>query len=205
MVQADRITHTATRRRSGIAERAVRRRHQGRADKRVGASDPVCGMAVDPARPRITLGHGRTDFFCGAGCRTGSTPTRSVLRAREPRPTPAPAGAIYTCPMHPEVRQDGPGACPICGMALEPAGLAATSAQPRTGRHDPALLDRAGVRRCRCSCSPWAAHSADARCAGAGELGAAALGDAGGALGRLAVPGARLGLASSAATSTCSP
>src|SRR5262249_12265476 len=64
---------------------------------------------------------GRTYHFCCAGCRAKFEADPAKYLAPAPRPaTPAPADAIYTCPMHPEVRQVGPGSCPICGMALEP-------------------------------------------------------------------------------------
>jgi P-type Cu+ transporter len=86
------------------------------------AKDPVCGMAVDPAKSEFRFEHdGRTFVFCGAGCRAkfAAEPAR-YLRPAPAAPRPVPAGTIFTCPMHPEVRQVGPGACPICGMALEP-------------------------------------------------------------------------------------
>jgi len=82
--------------------------------------DPVCGMTVDPARTAHHAEHeGHEYHFCGAGCRTRfiADPAR-YLTPQEP--VEAPEGTIWTCPMHPEVRQDHPGACPICGMALEP-------------------------------------------------------------------------------------
>jgi Cu+-exporting ATPase len=84
--------------------------------------DPVCGMAVDP---EITAHHGdhagHAFHFCSAGCRTKflADPDRYLSPALA-EPQPAPEGIIFTCPMHPEIRQVGPGACPICGMALEP-------------------------------------------------------------------------------------
>jgi Cu+-exporting ATPase len=86
--------------------------------------DPVCGMSVDPhtAKHRAEDG-GRPYYFCSAGCRTKflADPERYL----EPAvalidAAPVPEGGIYTCPMHPAVRQPGPGSCPICGMALEP-------------------------------------------------------------------------------------
>jgi Cu+-exporting ATPase len=84
--------------------------------------DPVCGMTVDPAATAHHATHaGEAHHFCSAGCRTKflADPERYLNpTAREPEAVPA--GAIYTCPMHPEVRQVGPGACPKCGMALEP-------------------------------------------------------------------------------------
>jgi Cu+-exporting ATPase len=83
--------------------------------------DPVCGMSVDPSASKHRFDHGGETFhFCSAGCRTkfAADPAR-YLDKRETPPS-APPGSIYTCPMHPEVRQIGPGSCPICGMALEP-------------------------------------------------------------------------------------
>ena len=99
--------------------------------------DPVCGMSVDPAKTAHHAEHnGQAFHFCGAGCRTKfvADPERYLAKDKRP-PPPAPKGAIYTCPMHPEVRQTGPGSCPICGMALEPE-LVTADAGP-----DPELVD----------------------------------------------------------------
>ncbi len=84
--------------------------------------DPVCGMKVDPAKSPHRFEYHHTDYhFCGAGCRTKfAADPEKYLNNVAAAPSPAPAGTIYTCPMHPEVRQIGPGSCPICGMALEP-------------------------------------------------------------------------------------
>ena len=86
-------------------------------------TDPVCGMKVDPETARHSFEHdGKTHYFCSAGCRAkfaGDPEHYLAGRHREPM-ADAPEGAIYTCPMHPQVRQIGPGSCPICGMALEP-------------------------------------------------------------------------------------
>src|SRR3984957_277472 len=84
------------------------------------AKDPVCGMSVDPATAKHRAEHhGQDYFFCSARCREKflADPASYLPDARPV--TPAPAGAIYVCPMHPEVRQDHPGPCPICGMAPE--------------------------------------------------------------------------------------
>ena len=98
--------------------------------------DPVCGMTVTPQSPHTLQHEGKPVYFCSAGCKgkfaanpakylvtaSGSGGPASVP-AESPVPAmfePVAAGAIYTCPMHPEVRQDKPGACPKCGMALEP-------------------------------------------------------------------------------------
>jgi Cu+-exporting ATPase len=91
--------------------------------------DPVCGMTVDPHTAKHRADHrGHTFYFCSAGCRTKfiSDPQK-YLGVREPESVRE--GAIYTCPMHPEIRQLGPGACPICGMALEPE-IAGTETGP---------------------------------------------------------------------------
>jgi Cu+-exporting ATPase len=82
--------------------------------------DPVCGMTVDPTTSRHRHDHaGHTYHFCGNGCRAkfAADPDKYL----RPAPVTEPAkGAIYTCPMHPQIRQQGAGSCPICGMALEP-------------------------------------------------------------------------------------
>ncbi|WP_394760762.1 heavy metal translocating P-type ATPase [Phenylobacterium sp.] len=92
--------------------------------------DPVCGMTVDPVQTPHHAEHaGRPYHFCSAGCRTKflADPDR-YLAPKTPAPDPTvPPGAIYTCPMHPEIRQVGPGSCPICGMALEPETVTADS------------------------------------------------------------------------------
>jgi Cu+-exporting ATPase len=91
------------------------------------ARDPVCGMDVDPHASKYRAEHGgRTYHFCSAGCRTkfAADPMRYLAPAEESA-RPLPEGTIYTCPMHPEIRQIGPGSCPICGMALEPELVAA--------------------------------------------------------------------------------
>jgi len=99
------------------------------------ARDPVCGMTVDRQRTahRHSVGTD-TYYFCSAGCRTKFAGDPEKYLNPVP-PAPPPAGVIYTCPMHPEVRQAGPGSCPICGMALEPL-LPTADAGP-----DPELTD----------------------------------------------------------------
>jgi Cu+-exporting ATPase len=85
------------------------------------ATDPVCGMSVEiDAKTPAAERDGRRFHFCSQRCHGKFTADPHAYPAdREPAP-PAPEGTVYTCPMHPEVRQIGPGACPICGMALEP-------------------------------------------------------------------------------------
>jgi YHS domain-containing protein len=82
------------------------------------AIDPVCGMKVDPGRGGPSCTHaGRTYHFCAPGClqRFRAEPGRFLAE-----PTATTESGVHTCPMHPEVRHDGPGTCPKCGMALEP-------------------------------------------------------------------------------------
>lgn len=86
------------------------------------AIDPVCGMAVDPATAEHRFKHdGVTSYFCSAHChdKFAADPGKYGEKVASTPPT-APEGVIYTCPMHPEIRQSSPGNCPICGMALEP-------------------------------------------------------------------------------------
>ena len=97
--------------------------------------DPVCGMNVSEASPHKASHAGATFYFCSAGCRTKfqSNPQQYLNEqtvvgshaahgdaSERAAAAEVPAGAIYTCPMHPEMRQVGPGTCPKCGMALEP-------------------------------------------------------------------------------------
>jgi P-type Cu+ transporter len=93
--------------------------------------DPVCGMAVDPVSAKHKAEHGGSTYhFCSAGCRDKfvAEPARFLAASTgTPPPTPAPSGAIYTCPMHPQIRQAGPGNCPICGMTLVPETVTADS------------------------------------------------------------------------------
>ena len=95
--------------------------------------DPVCGMMVDPHATQHKAEHaGRPYYFCSAGCRAKflAEPDRYLdPAAAAAKAEPVPEGTIYTCPMHPEIRQVGPGSCPICGMGLEPV-LVSLEAEP---------------------------------------------------------------------------
>src|SRR5690606_16192669 len=111
------------------------------------AIDPICGMKVVRATAKHTAIHGgATQYFCSARCRErfladpdsfGRHGDAGCHAHRKQATTSAPASAdiIHTCPMHPEVRQKGPGFCPICGMALEPEEVAA-DAGPNPERID---------------------------------------------------------------------
>ncbi|MDZ4857616.1 MAG: heavy metal translocating P-type ATPase [Candidatus Hydrogenedentes bacterium] len=92
--------------------------------------DPVCGMTVDPATAKHSHAHnGTTYYFCSESCKKkfAASPDeylRTVTKKAMPQPT-ANDTRVYICPMHPEVRQTGPGTCPKCGMALEPEEITA--------------------------------------------------------------------------------
>jgi Cu+-exporting ATPase len=86
------------------------------------ARDPVCGMQVPEDSPLATTYRGQRYVFCNERCRQRflAEPARFLETTERSEPPPAGPDVIYVCPMHPEVRQVGPGACPKCGMALEP-------------------------------------------------------------------------------------
>ena len=101
------------------------------------AIDPVCGMTVDPetAAGSSRVG-GRTFYFCSKSCKQKFNENPGAYGVAVPQTAPPPkaappssSGAIYTCPMDPEVRQKGPGACPKCGMALEPESITAPASK----------------------------------------------------------------------------
>ena len=110
--------------------------HDPHADGNAKVRDPVCGMSVDSATSRHRFDYrGETFHFCSAGCRTKfAADPKKYLDASGPKAA-VPEGTIYTCPMHPQIRQVGPGNCPICGMALEPE-VASLDAPP-----NPELVD----------------------------------------------------------------
>jgi len=93
------------------------------------ATDPVCGMTVDPATAAHRHTHeGEVYHFCSAHCLTKFTDAPETNRdGKHSLPPAAAAGTEYTCPMHLEIIQDGPGDCPICGMALEPIDISLDS------------------------------------------------------------------------------
>jgi P-type Cu+ transporter len=118
------------------------------------AIDPVCGMTVDPQKTPYSYEYeGKTYFFCSSSCRHKfeSDPKKYLNPAAPPPPCEACQKAAaqkveYTCPMHPEVRQLGPGVCPKCGMALEPAGLspAQTKVEYTCPMHPEVVQDKPG-------------------------------------------------------------
>ncbi len=96
--------------------------HEYAGEMPVTATDPVCGMEVKVATSKHRFDFGGYAFhFCSARCREKfATDPDHYLEPAEVDSPPMLEGATYTCPMHPEIRQSGPGSCPICGMALEP-------------------------------------------------------------------------------------
>ena len=103
------------------------------------ATDPVCGMTVDTSAGKPRHDHdGETYHFCGQGCcdRFAADPQHYLSGAHLEAAANAPAGTMFTCPMDPEIIQEGPGSCPVCGMALEPMGIPPADAGP-----NPELVD----------------------------------------------------------------
>jgi P-type Cu+ transporter len=101
------------------------------------AVDPVCGMSVEIKTAKHTAAHmGKAYYFCSAGCKTKfqSKPVK-YLDSAALETEAVIAGAVYTCPMHPQIQQTRPGTCPICGMALEPMAVTAEGA-PNHELHD---------------------------------------------------------------------
>ncbi|QOJ22418.1 MAG: heavy metal translocating P-type ATPase [Gammaproteobacteria bacterium] len=93
------------------------------------AIDPVCGMQVDVHSAKYHAEHNeRTYYFCSTHCRDKFVAAPSAYLASKTPGEESLPDAIYTCPMHPQVRQIGPGSCPICGMALEPAEVSLNAA-----------------------------------------------------------------------------
>ena len=108
---------------AGSGNADVPRAHGAAATEPQALKDPVCGMTVTEQSEHRHAHDGRLYYFCSASCKNKFSANPNQFTAAKPAPQqeqPAPAGAIYTCPMHPEVRQDHPGNCPKCGMTLEP-------------------------------------------------------------------------------------
>jgi len=103
------------------------------------AVDPVCGMTVDRTANKPTHTHRDQEFhFCSQGChdKFAANPEHYLSGAHQKNKESLPSGTLYTCPMHPEIKQEGPGDCPICGMALEPMGAPTGDEGP-----NPELID----------------------------------------------------------------
>lgn len=101
------------------------------------AIDPVCGMDVGTRKEARTAKHdGHDYYFCSAGCKSKFEADPEKYLGDRTEPGPMPSGTLYTCPMHPEIVEEGPGICPKCGMALEPMGIPSGDKGP-----NPELID----------------------------------------------------------------
>ncbi|MBL4725701.1 MAG: heavy metal translocating P-type ATPase [Rhizobiaceae bacterium] len=106
-------------------------------DAFIASTDVVCGMSVDRATAKYMSKHvGERFYFCSSGCQTKFENEPEKYLEGRPAPDVMPEGTLYTCPMDPEIIQEGPGDCPICGMALEPMGIPPADAGP-----NPELVD----------------------------------------------------------------
>src|SRR5512141_25607 len=105
-------------------------------------------MTIDAATAAGTYDYkGQRYYFCHPSCRERFAADPESFLAPAKPPAPAPAGTIYTCPMHPEIRQDHPGACPKCGMALEPdlSTVPATRVEYTCPMHPEIVRDEPGA------------------------------------------------------------
>src|SRR4051812_2929322 len=92
-----------------------------------GEKDPVCGMTVDPEKALSFEYQRKVYYFCAERCRARFQKSpEDFLEKSKPAPPIFAPQVVYTCPMHPNVRNVGPGSCPLCGMALEPLDISAT-------------------------------------------------------------------------------
>ena len=170
---------------TGMNEHQHPRHARRRRRRPTTAIDPVCGMTVRLGVGKPSFEHdGTTYHFCSQGCRTKfaadparylrptslrriattTVTTMPAWRAETNRAAPAtappPAGTLYTCPMHPQIVRDGPGSCPICGMALEPMVATGTEGpNPELVDMTRRLLRRDAARRCSFSPSTWRSTS----------------------------------------------
>jgi Cu+-exporting ATPase len=96
--------------------------HEAQTPKVATLKDPVCGMVVIPGSGHALIHSGKSYQFCSTHCleKFRASPQKYLASTPPQRTEEAIPGTVYTCPMHPEIRQNGPGNCPICAMALEP-------------------------------------------------------------------------------------
>jgi len=124
------------------------------------AVDPVCGMAVSPDTSHRVEHDGREHLFCSARCRSQfeADPQRYTSPAGVDEPAGPSGGVEHTCPMHPEIRQEGPGSCPKCGMALEPVAPAPAATKWTCPMHPEIVRDEPGsCPKCGMALEPMAA------------------------------------------------
>ncbi len=109
----------------------------GEPERYIIARDIVCGMNVERATARYLSSHnGEKFYFCSSSCQTKFDGESEIYLSGRPVGEKMPEGTIYTCPMHPEIVNEGPGECPLCGMALEPKGVSGEDEGP-----NPELVD----------------------------------------------------------------
>jgi P-type Cu+ transporter len=136
-LEAGKPTHVHGGRRFHFCSQRCHDRFATEPQEYLAAKDPVCGMSVDRASAEHMAKHaGQRFYFCSARCQERFETGPEKYLEGAPAPEPMPEGTIYTCPMHPEIEQVGPGDCPICGMALEPKGAPAADEGP-----NPELVD----------------------------------------------------------------
>jgi P-type Cu+ transporter len=135
--RADKPTHVHEGRTFHFCSQRCHDRFAAEPEAHLTAKDPVCGMNVDRASAEHMAKHaGQRFYFCSSRCKERFEAEPEKYLEGAPAPDPMPDGTIYTCPMHPEIEQVGPGDCPICGMALEPKGVPAADEGP-----NPELVD----------------------------------------------------------------
>ncbi len=118
---ADKPTHTHEGHVFHFCSERCRERFRDDPEAWRSATDPVCGMSVERARAEHMARHeGERHYFCSARCQQRFEADPEAYLGDRPAPEPMPEGTQYTCPMHPEIVEDGPADCPKCGMALEP-------------------------------------------------------------------------------------
>jgi Cu+-exporting ATPase len=128
-----------------LAEKPMTSLRSENAQSNAAARDPVCGMSVDPASSERRLDYrGDSYHFCSAGCQTKFAADPQRYLDNGTAKAAVPEGTIHTCPMHPQIRQIGPGHCPICGMALEPE-TASLDAPPNAELTDMTRRFRVGL------------------------------------------------------------
>lgn len=121
----------------GFCSSGCRTKFAADPNKYIEAKDPVCGMTVNRASAAHMAKHeGERFYFCSSRCLEKFQAEPSAFLGDRPAPEPMPAGTKYTCPMDPEIVQEGPGDCPKCGMALEPMGIPSGDEGP-----NPELVD----------------------------------------------------------------
>ena len=136
--QASAVSHTDHGAGRGHAHGGAHHDHGHGPDPDEGLRDPVCGMKVTESSPYRHEHEGKTWFFCSEGCRRkfAASPGKYLGDKEAQDEEHVPAGTIYTCPMHPEIEQIGPGSCPKCGMALEPKTLTLDTEEDTTELDD---------------------------------------------------------------------